>query len=191
MPADHLPSCHTHFTRPNSLFLLCSTSEPGWIACHGNNPPSLLLPISPLLCKRTSLNKRHPPPNPSCLLSFLLLHSWLISSIQWTWLLCFCNSQFDFSLIEDLINFSSGSCLAGGRGRGRIRDSWLYSEKTRGLICEAAVEPRCSTACVCLCTHCIYPATLEFSMLCWKNVLQVMEGGYVVTGSASRSMICL
>lgn len=56
------------FHSPASALLLCSSLEPEWIACHSNNPPSLLLPISPLLCRRTSLNKR--PSYPSCLLPF-------------------------------------------------------------------------------------------------------------------------
>lgn len=56
------------FHSPISALLFCSSSELEWIACHGNNPPSLLLPISSLLWRRTSLNKR--VSYPSCLFPF-------------------------------------------------------------------------------------------------------------------------
>lgn len=102
-----LPHSFPVFTLPFNKLSLRRCLQPEWIVCLSNNPPSLLLPIASLRRRRTSLNKS--PPDPSRLLfPFLLLHSCLISSLQWTRLLCFCNSQFDFYLIEDLINFSSG-----------------------------------------------------------------------------------
>lgn len=39
---------------------------------------------------------------------FLCLVHASFDPFKWTWLLCFCNGQFEFSLIEDLINFSCG-----------------------------------------------------------------------------------
>lgn len=97
-----LPSSLFHSSSRSSAFSR-SSSELEWIACLSNNPQSLLLPISSLLWRHTSLNKRHPPHtpppssrHPSCLFPFLQLHSCLISSFQWTRLFCFCNSQFDF-----------------------------------------------------------------------------------------------
>lgn len=56
------------FHSPISALLFCSSLELEWIACHSNNPPSLLLPISSLLWRRTSLNKRLS--YPSCLFPF-------------------------------------------------------------------------------------------------------------------------
>lgn len=161
MPADHLPLCHTHF--PVFTLPFTSSLELEWIACHGNNSPSLLLPISSFflqmhLFEQKILQSILP-------FSFLPLHSCLISSLQWTWLFCFCNSQFDFSLIEDLINFSSGKCSADMEDAeleplvmGFITLQYTYTY----LISEAAVEPQYGKAWVFWCTQCIYPALLKY-----------------------------
>lgn len=85
------------FHSPASPLLFPPLHRAGWITCHRNNPQSLLLPIVLLSCADAPLWTKEPPIHRAFLPS-LSLHSRLISSIQWPWLLCFCNSQFDFSL---------------------------------------------------------------------------------------------
>lgn len=140
MPADQLPPFST-FISPASLFhspisplLFCCSLEPEWITCHTNNPPSLLLPISALLCRRTSLNKG--PSYPSCLfLSFFPLSS---HSIHGSFHL-FNGLVSSVSVIANLIFPSlktrSISLL------GRVWQTWkrVLDPSVMGLITDAAV----------------------------------------------------
>lgn len=103
-PDQHSFSSHLH----SSIQAVAALLSPAAPRSRNELPASVtILKVSyypsPLLWRHTSLNKRHPPHtpppssrHPSCLLPFLLLHSCLISSLQWTRLFCFCNSQFDF-----------------------------------------------------------------------------------------------
>lgn len=125
-PAFHPPAQHS-FPPPAPLFPLPFNQSqlclfPAAPRSRNESPASVtILKVSyypsPLSLMETYLfEQKTPPPDspppppsrhPSCLLPFLLLHSCLISSPQWTRLFCFCNSQFDFfSPIEVLINFS-------------------------------------------------------------------------------------
>lgn len=96
-PADRPPISTLVFHSPASPLLFPPLHGAGWITCHRNNPLSLLLPIVLLSCADAPLWTKEPPIHRAFLPS-LWLHSRLISSIQWPWLPCFCNGQFDFSL---------------------------------------------------------------------------------------------
>lgn len=51
----HFPSSSLFHSPVSPLLFRCST-ELEWITCHGNNPPSLLLPISPLFEQKSLLS---------------------------------------------------------------------------------------------------------------------------------------
>lgn len=131
-PADRPPpppDQHSFFPPPPPVFPLPFNQSqlclfPAAPRSRNESPASVtILKVSyypsPLSLMETYLFEQKTPPTPHTAhhhrppdihpasFPFLLLHSCLISSPQWTRLFCFCNSQFDFfSPIEVLINFS-------------------------------------------------------------------------------------
>lgn len=137
MPADHLSPCHIHFPRLHS-----SIQQPqpcfSAAACSLNELSAWVTILKSLITHHFSLVETHIFEQKALVsflspFPFLLLHSCLISSVQWNWFLCFCNSQFDFSPHWRLDQFLLW-VVFGTHQRGKISrclwDSYLYNTHT-------------------------------------------------------------